>query len=369
MTKTDRLIGELSKNLVSYDIGSRFMSDNDVCKRYKISLPVARSALAAMAQNGLIRRVAAKGTYVLSHSPAPRVNRSFKIAVFSCIGQWFPHANAVRMIEQYLLREGHDLVILNNGYEHSRPQNIDQIALMIEDALNKFDGVIWISAHIDEQPVLPDILRRHAGRVAFINLLFSDRLATCVMRDDRAGEFALTTHLARQGHRRIAFLGGPENRFMCHMRWEGFRAALLAENIPLDERYIKKFQPEVGFETGRQNMDELLRLPERPTACACIVDIMALGALASLREHGLQSPADMALTGFDNYETPSLPAVLTTADLALDEIGRMAAMHLTNQLNDRARAGTILYVPCPILIRSSTDAGRKPEIKTPLAIA
>ncbi|MFA7159912.1 MAG: GntR family transcriptional regulator [Kiritimatiellia bacterium] len=352
LTKTERLRDKLLQILPSFPVGSRFVSDRELCRRFRVSPPVARAALAELSLRGMIRRMPGRGTFVESHSLRPRRKKNLRIAVFSALCNWFPHAVAVGAIERFLRNQGHDLSIYDN--ELSKAPDLSHIALMIEDALAASDGAIWISGFSAEQPELPQPLKRQAARVVFVNLRFLDRGATCIMRDDRAGMFAITEHLVKLGHRRLAYIGGPAERLISRERYGGFCDALKAHGIDTNPSWQLPFQPDISYEIGYEIMDKLLKLPERPEACLCIADNVAQGTLAKLKENGLRVPEDMALTGFDNSENPLLPSFLTTADLAFDEIGGLAAMHLVNQLAGSARPGVLVSVPCPLVIRSST---------------
>jgi DNA-binding LacI/PurR family transcriptional regulator/ribosomal protein S25 len=358
-TKTERLLAVLLKSLPAYPVGSRFVSDRDVCRRYMVSPPVARTVLAEMTKRGLIRRVTGRGTYIESHAGIVQRDNPFRIAVFSALGNWFPHAVAVGTIERYLRQHRYDLTVYDN--DHAKSPDINRIAMMIDGAFSRVDGVIWISAFSGEQAETPALIRRRANKIVFVNLRFTDRGATSVMRDDRAGMFALAEHLIRLGHRRLSYIGGPAERLISRERYSGFCDALKAHGLATNPSWQLPFQPDISYEIGYRMMDKLLNLPERPTACLCIADNVAQGALAKLKENGVRVPEDMALTGFDNSENPLLPSFLTTADLAFDEIGGLAAMHLVNQLHGRTRPGALVFMPCPLVVRSSTSPARNAE--------
>lgn len=356
LTKTERLRDKLLQILPSFPVGSRFVSDRELCRRFRVSPPVARAALAELSLRGMIRRMPGRGTFVESHSLRPRRKKNLRIAVFSTLCNWFPHAVAVGAIERFLRNQGHDLTIYDN--ELPKSPDINRVGLMLESALSASDGAIWISGFAAEQAALPQPLKGQAARVVFVNLRFLDRGATCIMRDDRAGMFALTEHIIKLGRRRLAYIGGPSERLISRERYGGFCDALKAYGIAENPSWQLPFQPDISYEIGYEMMDKLLKLPERPTACLCIADNVAQGALAKLRENGVRVPEDMALTGFDNSENPLLPSVLTSADLAFDEIGELAAMHLVNQLTGSARPGVLVSVPCPLVIRSSTSSAK-----------
>ena len=75
-------------------------------------------------------------------------------------------------------------------------------------------------------------------------------------------------------------------------------------------------------------MRVLAALPDRPTAIFCANDLMAIGAMDTARELGLDVPGDVALVGFDDIEaaalvTPALTTVLNPADQLGATAGRL----------------------------------------------
>lgn len=307
-----------------------------------------------LAAQGMIRRMIGRGTFVQSPQPAPVLTRSLKIVLFNCMERsaFFPHNAAVSAIERVLRRDRHDLIIRDNRFERAPDMNAP--ALMIDDALSQADGVIWISAFITQSAALPKILHDRAARIVFINHAFQDRAATCVMRDDVEGQCRVVAHLIALGHRRIGFLGGPEHRLSSRARYRGFQAAMDAAGLEVNADWVRPYLPDITMPWGRRAMSELISLSERPTACACVTDVTAAGALGALVEGGFAVPRDMAVTGFDNHCSPEMPDFLTSADTAFDDIGREAALHLVSQIEGRTQPGILLQVPCPLVVRGST---------------
>jgi LacI family transcriptional regulator len=83
-------------------------------------------------------------------------------------------------------------------------------------------------------------------------------------------------------------------------------------------------------------------------------DVVALGAIAALRERGLRVPTDVSLVGFDDialaaYVDPSL----TTVRLPAHELGLAAGRALLDRIEHRPVAERTL-LPTELVIRSST---------------
>ena len=69
------------------------------------------------------------------------------------------------------------------------------------------------------------------------------------------------------------------------------------------------------------------------TAILCANDLIALGALSVLAEHGIRCPEDMSVIGFNNMAmVDRLTPPLTTVRLPLHQIGELSARQLLAEI-------------------------------------
>lgn len=144
-----------------------------------------------------------------------------------------------------------------------------------------------------------------------------------VATQDRADAQHLATTLCSLGYRRFAALAGPETLTTCEERLAGFRAGLAEGGAKLAPEHIlgAPFTRDGGYVAMRELLDEGLGVE-----CVFAVnDVMAVGAMAALREQGYRVGRDVALAGFDGIPTlRDIEPPLTTVRLPLAEIGRAA---------------------------------------------
>lgn len=145
------------------------------------------------------------------------------------------------------------------------------------------------------------LLGEHRGRT----------LADHVSINNVAAARQATAHLIARGARRVAVIG-PNQGQTGNPRLRGYRQALAAAGLPHDAELVRAVPDNLG-ESGSAAMAELLRLPRPPDAVFCFTDLLALGALRTLRTAGLRVPADVALAGFDDipYGRISAPSLTT----------------------------------------------------------
>ncbi len=124
--------------------------------------------------------------------------------------------------------------------------------------------------------------------------------------------------------------------------------------LPIPDGYIVSG----GFfsvEEGKQAMQELLALPERPTAVFVAGDQMAIGAIDAIHEVGLRIPEDLSVVGYDDIELAKfITPKLTTVRQDTDTIGQHAANLLIEQIVNKKRVMTTDIIPVDLIVRQST---------------
>jgi LacI family transcriptional regulator len=137
--------------------------------------------------------------------------------------------------------------------------------------------------------------------------------------DGRAGLRAATTHVAAQGHRRIAHVGWPGSSDTGRDRCAGWRQA--CADLGLDDDLHAEVADD--FDEGRAAAHRLLDLVDPATAITCASDTLALGVLRALSERGLRAGPDVAVTGFDNSPAAALTTPgLTSLRQPLEQVAR-----------------------------------------------
>ncbi len=215
------------------------------------------------------------------------------------------------------------------------------------------DGVIVASTRLDD-PIVSKLLRE--GMPFVIVGCYPDEHVNYVDVDNIGGAQMAVEHLIRLGHRRIATITGPLNMIAGRDRLLGYRQALAAHQLQVDEALI--LEGDFTETSGQVAARRLLALSA--TAVFAASDIMAVGALKALREAGLQIPHDLALVGFDDVPlATAVEPALTTVHQPIERLGSMAADLLLNLLehppDERAPAHKII-LPCKLAIRDSCGA-------------
>jgi LacI family transcriptional regulator len=171
-----------------------------------------------------------------------------------------------------------------------------------------------------------------------------------VLPDNTLGTYKITTHLIQKGYKHIAFIGGNENISDYRQRLLGFEQALENHSYTFDKSLC--IQSETNRHGGRQAMLQALEQINQLDAVVCLSDVIAYGAIETLREKGLLPGKDIAIVGFDDLSDSSLmtPA-LTTVRIDADKIGSVVCSLLTDI--SKAPHNKVL-IPVELKIRASS---------------
>ena len=138
-------------------------------------------------------------------------------------------------------------------------------------------------------------------------------LSSVCSNDDQAVR-ELMEGLIRMGHRKIAVIGGDRQiSDTTRRRLQGCMAAFQAQGVDFD---LDRDYEAVRFSSidGYKAAEALLTRNRDYTAIFCMADVMAMGAIRALSDHGLRVPEDVSVVGFDglpigDYTVPRLATV------------------------------------------------------------
>jgi len=203
----------------------------------------------------------------------------------------------------------------------------EQQAAALRAMRGRVDGLLVMSPFADQPrfleenlPPLPAVL---------VNTHQAEPAWPAFEVDNHAGAMAMTAHLLALGHRRIAFIAGPEHNYDAQERLRGFREAIAAHPGASGCEYPGDFDEATGHRAGQA----ILAAGERPQAVFAANDMMALGCLYAFAQAGVRVPQDIALAGFDDiplarFVHPSL----TTMRVSIAQLGGRAVERLLDQI-------------------------------------
>lgn len=250
-------------------------------------------------------------------------------------------------IQQFCLPNGYLMLFVYSG---DSPDREKQLLLMFR--AKQVGGVIM-------QPVTSDpaeaIKPLQQARIPVV-LIQHDccDVPSVVLTDIRGGQLA-TQHLLDLGHRRVGLIKGRlPSAARAEERLIGYRQALKAAGLEYDPALVivRDAIQDGGFEA----MQELLAVPEPPTAVFCHNDALAVGAMHAIQAAGLSIPGDISIVGYDDTASSAhLAPPLTTISFSRKEMGSQAATLLFRAIEQEGDSEPhTVEVPVELVVRAST---------------
>lgn len=205
------------------------------------------------------------------------------------------------------------------------------------------DGVLVISEHTTLQ-IAPSLARRDMPIVLGGRPM--DPTSSDIMHvdnDNRAGARMAAEHLIGRGAQKVTTIAGPLDMSAGTDRLAGFRDAF-PHAVPPERIVTSDF----SLTGGAAAMEKLLAHVPDLDAVFVASDLMALGAMQTLRRVGKRVPQDVAVIGFDDIELgASAPTPLTTIRQETVTQGRMMVRLLLRMLDRTADLGKVARASLP----------------------
>jgi DNA-binding LacI/PurR family transcriptional regulator len=259
-----------------------------------------------------------------------------------------PYFHDVLRGAQARAREADYAVFVADGQESATEEEA-----LIGAMSKQVDGILLCSsrlapatlAALEPAPAVVLLNRRVAG------------LSTVTV-DSAGGMRQAMAHLAALGHRRCAFLSGPERSWSNQERLRGLRAAARASGAeivtigPVAPRF------EGGFDAAEQ------MLASGATAVLAYNDLVAAGSLSRLAQLGVEVPGRLSVVGFDDIPLAAmLTPALTTVAAPTAQAGAAAVDALLSRLDPDAPPvrPSVRELPATLVVRDSTapPSGRR----------
>jgi LacI family transcriptional regulator len=254
-----------------------------------------------------------------------------------------------RGIQKVTAEHGFDLFVYDT--EENKEKEIRCLEAIQHSGV---DGAILVLFHHqieDLTPLLKQGIHLVVLASSFVDIQSSE-IDIIYNRNDEMAKIA-TNYLIGKGHTKIGMIAGLDETPPRKFREIGYLNALEESQLPLDQICIQggDFTEKGGY----QAMKIILDMEELPTAIFAANDLMALGAMAAIREAGLLIPDDIALIGIDDIPAAKLVhPTLTTINQHQEKGGMIAAEMLINRIQGQyTGSGRVVEGTFEIVIRES----------------
>lgn len=259
------------------------------------------------------------------------------------------------------LTKGINSVCAEKGYAimvcESRGEPEKEKALLDILEERQIDGLLFSGVNVGQD--LLDAMNKKKYPIVLMmqEASVENRRIDTVVHDNTKAVYDAVRFLGENGHRRIAYLGGPAYDYSSgRKRLEGYRKAMEELQLPVPDSYIE--QVPFSFAGGAEGMRRIYEENSSlPTAVMAGNDLIAIGAIQFLNSQGIAVPDEISVMGFDDQDlTTYFRPELSTVRIPYFDEGKLAAEQLLYHMADDVKEALTCYVPHKIIRRGTVKA-------------
>lgn len=249
-------------------------------------------------------------------------------------------------------------------YERNVEHDVGEYNIFNLPDFQDFDGVILINSTVGSDDMLVHLAKEiKDSHVPAVSIGRDDQDMFNVYIDNKAAMRELVTHFVEHhGFTRLNYISGPLSNAEAVKRFEAYLEVLREHDIPIEEERIYRegtFLRESGELAANYFLASDLPLPQ---AIISANDVMAIGAIATLKQKGIRVPEDIAISGFDDdfaaaYHVPSI----TTVARQQEQVGYNACKRLLDGQAEIGR-GKSRKFDTKVIYRASCGCESKDDV-------
>lgn len=272
-----------------------------------------------------------------------KTTKNIGLIIPTIVNPYYPEL--ARGVEDVLNHENFTLFLCNSD------RNVEKEQQYVDALLSKgTDGLILVKSRLSEVA-----LQQIATRTALV-LVDHDGgktdLYSQVNVDDVSGIIQGMNLLRQYGHKKIAFISGLQDAYSSICRIKTFHDCFSKWGETCPPEYI--VEGNFSWNSGYMAAENLLALPNPPTAIFAANDIMAMGAIRAICDKGFHVPEDISVLGYDDIEFCNLSVPpLTTIHQPKYQVGAEAARLMFKMLNKQEAFEKSIVMQTRIVIRTS----------------
>jgi LacI family transcriptional regulator len=248
-----------------------------------------------------------------------RRSRSIGVVVCEIANNFF--SQAINGIESIAYNRGYHVIISQSHESYER-----EVVISEHLASRSVDGLLVSLSTETEQIAHFKNLHDKGFPIVFFDRITDEIDTYKVVADNFKGAYDATQHLIDIGFKKIAHLTSASHLSISKERLNGYKAALAANQINVNEAYIKNCNHGgMIYKELEEAVKSLVNLKDKPEAIFSAGDRLTVSCLAALKTIGLKVPDDIALVGFSNSPLVELlnPS-LTSVKQPAFEMGQVA---------------------------------------------
>jgi LacI family transcriptional regulator len=262
----------------------------------------------------------------------------------------FYHAEIIKGIEQRANAMNYKILICNS--QNEKKKELEYLSLLQNRTV---DGIILVAPMLSDEEIAA--FAGEGYTIGVIGRRLGHPNIPCSTTDNWKIGRDVVTHLAANGHQRIAFLNGYEEALDSIERLQGFKEGLAAAGLPFLSTLVEKgeFSEDGGYAAFCRLWEESGDF----TAVFAANDEMALGVYKACSAYGIAIPDRMAVVGVDNIRiTNYVSPKISSVEQPLYELGALLADKVIDQINGNLQQGQRNFmVDSRLVVKGSSQKG------------
>ncbi|PSL47636.1 LacI family transcriptional regulator [Chitinophaga niastensis] len=200
-----------------------------------------------------------------------------------------------------------------------------------------------------------ELLETAAKPIVLMDRYFPHVNSHYVVLDNFKGAYDATSHLVKQGYKKIAIVTIASDQTQMKDRLDGYIAALKDHQVPFSKTLVKRLPFELDREKFNNEIKKFLTSVKGLDAVFFATNYLGIYGIESIRSLGWQIGKEIGLVGFDDHDLFRLHSPsITCVSQPIGEIGKKIVEVLMKELNQPSDVPQQIVLPPELIIRESS---------------
>ncbi len=328
----EQIRDKIEQDALSLTPGEFLSSEMSYSRMLDVSRLTVRKAVDDLVRAGLVRRIPGKGLVVSDRDRPRRPSLRLLLSL-----PYVAYDSDFFQVTMGCIDRANELGLDYRVLSYTDPQ--ERLDRLTQEDLSLYDGAVVCFYESPEDDRMLDLIRR--SRLPFIQVNENDGPDPSICADSFNGGYIMGEYLIRCGHRDILFITSDRPVTSVRKRTDGFRQALMDNDLPVREDYFLSFadpgDPLLPIHAELRSLpaeaEPFLRREKPFTALCGYSSLPILSMLGQLHRLGWQVPQDVSVVTYGNapyFEAQAIP--LTSVLTPNHEMGSRAVELLYDYL-------------------------------------